>query len=109
MANEHKYRWEELRDKLYLVHNTENVYYDPPTGITMEFPCFRFELNNYDIRRADNRAYTQKARWAVTYITRDIEEVEDVAKEMLDIFQYCNFDTSYRADNLQHAVFNLYF
>ena len=109
MANEHKYRWEELRDKLYLVHNTENVYYDPPTGITMEFPCFRFELNNYDIRRADNKAYAMKPRWAVTYITRDIEEIEDVAKEMLDIFQYCNFDTSYRADNLQHAVFNLYF
>lgn len=109
MANEHKYRWEELRDKLYLIHNTENVYYDPPNGITMEFPCFRFELNNYDIRNADNRAYTQKARWAITYITRDVEEIEDVAKEMLDNFKYCHFDTSYRAENLQHAVFNLYF
>ena len=29
--------------------------------------------------------------------------------EMLEHFKYCNFDTSFRADNLEHAVFNLYF
>lgn len=107
MANELK--WEDLRDHLYLIHNTENVYYDPPESIRMDFPCFRFELNNIDVKHADNKAYAKKPRWAVTYITRDLEEIEEVAEEMLEHFQYCNFDTSFRADNLQHAVFNLYF
>ncbi len=107
MANELK--WEQLRDKLYLVNNTKNVYYNPPTSIRMEFPCFRFELNNLDVKHADNFAYSRKPRWAVTYITRDVEDVEKVAEQMLDIFQYCNFDTSFRSDNLEHAVFNLYF
>lgn len=102
-------KWEELRDKLYLVNNTKNVYYDPPESIRMEYPCFRFELNNIDVRHADNYAYARKPRWSVTYITRDVEEIEEVSRQMLDIFQYCNFDTSYRADNLQHSVYNLYF
>ena len=107
MANELK--WEDLRDQLYLIHDTENVYYDPPESIRMDFPCFRFELNNLDVKHADNKAYSKKPRWAVTYITRDIEEIEQVAEEMLEHFKYCNFDTSFRADNLEHAVFNLYF
>ncbi len=107
MANELK--WEDLRAQLYLIHDTENVYYDPPESIRMDFPCFRFELNNFDVSHADNKAYSKKPRWAVTYITRDIEEIEQVAEEMLEHFKYCNFDTSFRADNLEHAVFNLYF
>jgi len=107
MANELK--WEDLRDQLYLIHDTENVYYDPPESISMEYPCFRFELNNLDVKHADNKAYSKKLRWAVTYITRDVEEIEQVSDEMLEHFKYCNFDTSFRADNLEHAVFNLYF
>lgn len=110
MANElNRYRWEDVRDKLYLVNNTQNVYYDPPDSIRMEYPCFRFESNNYNVTHADNKAYIKKPRWTVTYITRDVEEIETIADQMLDIFQYCNFDTSFRSDNLEHAVFNLYF
>lgn len=110
MANEQtRYRWEDVRDKLYLVNNTQNVYYDPPDSIRMEYPCFRFENNNYDVTHADNKAYIKKPRWTVTYITRDVEEIEIVTDQMLNIFMYCNFDTSFRSDNLEHAVFNLYF
>ena len=58
MANELK--WEDLRDQLYLIHDTENVYYDPPESIRMDFPCFRFELNNIDVKHADNKAYSKK-------------------------------------------------
>ena len=106
---EKELKWEELRDQLYLVNNTKNVYYNPPSSIKMEFPCFRFELNNVDVKHADNKAYARKKRWAVTYISRNVEDIEIVSEQMFDIFQYCNFDTSFRADNLNHAVFNLYF
>lgn len=106
---EKELKWEQLRDQLYLVNNTKNVYYNPPSSIKMEFPCFRFEINNLDVKHADNKAYARKNRWAVTYISRSLEDIEKVQNEMLDIFQYCNFDTSFRADNLNHAVFNLYF
>lgn len=106
---EKQLKWEQLRDQLYLVNNTKNVYYNPPSSIRMNFPCFRFELNNIDVKHADNKAYARKPRWAVTYISRNLEDIEVVSKQMLDIFPYCNFDTSFRADNLEHAVFNLYF
>lgn len=107
MANELK--WEQIRDILYTINNTEDVYYDPPSGIQMTYPCFRFVLNNTDQRFADNCSYLRKNRWAITYITRDVEDLDIVIKGMLDSFRYCTHETTFRADNLHQAVFNLYF
>lgn len=107
MANELK--WEQIRDILYTINDTENVYYDPPTSIQMIFPCFRFAMNNTDQKFADNTSYIRTKRWAVTYITRDVEELDAIIEGMLNKFKYCTHETTFRADNLHHAVFNLYF
>ena len=105
MAN--KLKWEQIRDILYTI--TENVYYDPPTSIQMKFPCFRFTMNNTDSKYADNLSYLRTKRWAITFITRDVEELDDVINQMLIKFKYCTHETTFKADNLNHAVFNLYF
>ena len=108
MANGHE-RWEDVRDILYTINNTKNVYYDPPTSIQMKFPCFRFNMNNTDVKFADNFAYLRTKRWTVTYITRDVEDIDPVVKGMLDTFKYCSQETQFKSDNLQHVVFNLYY
>lgn len=110
MANEqNRQRWEDLRDILYTIHNTENVYYDPPTSIQMKFPCFRFTMNNTNVTYADNFTYLRKPRWTVTYITRDVEDIEPLIKDMFDNFKYLVQETQFKAENLQHVVFNLYY
>ena len=107
MANELK--WERLRDELYSLDISNNVYYNPPTSIRMSYPCFRFAENNTYTIRADNVAYLNHRRWVITYITTDEEEVETVINRMLNHFMMCNNETVYKADNLIHIVFNLYF
>ena len=107
MVNELK--WEQLRDQLYLINNTENVYYNPPESIHMIFPCFRFVENNTYAMRADNKAYLKKTRWVITYISTDEECVEKIRDEMLEHFMMCEHETVFKADNLIHLVFNLYF
>ena len=105
MANELK--WEQIRDILYTIRET--VYFDPPTSVRMDYPCFRFVMNNTDSRYADNIHYMNHKRWAITYITRDVEDAEQVVKPVLNAFKYCTHETTYRAENLEHVVFNLYF
>ena len=107
MANTLK--WENLRDELYSLDITENVYYNPPTSVRMNFPCFRFVENNTYSIRADNKAYNNTRRWVITYITTDEEAVEMVINKMLEHFMMCGNETIYKADNLVHIVFNLYF
>lgn len=110
MANEQtRLKWEDIRDILYTIHDTKNVYYNPPSSIQMKFPCFRFEMNNTDIKYADNVSYMRTKRWTITYISRDVEDIDPVIKEMLDAFKYCTQETQFKSDNLQHVVFNLYF
>ena len=104
---EKQLKWEQIRDILYTIRDT--VYYDPPTSIQMEYPCFRFVMNNTDSRYADNVHYINHKRWAITYITRDVEEIDQVIKEVLDKFKYSTHETTYKAENLVHVVFNLYF
>ena len=108
MANE-QLKWEKLRDSLYSLGITSNVYYNPPSSVSMNFPCFRFNENNTYSIRADNKAYLNTRRWLITYITTDEEEVETVIDKMLGYFQMCNNESVYKADNLVHIVFNLYF
>lgn len=104
---EKQLKWEQIRDILF--HICDTVYYDPPTSIQMQYPCFRFTMNNTDSKYADNIHYINTKRWALTYITRDVEEIDMVIKKVLDAFKYCTHETTFKSDNLNNVVFNLYF
>ncbi len=86
---------------------TENVYFQPPTNIRMQYPCIvylRDGLPSSD--HADNELYRHARRYQVTVIDRN-PDTELAA--MVEALRYATFDRSFAADNLNHYVFTLFF
>lgn len=84
-----------------------NVYFDPPSGVQMQYPCIRFQRDGSDKEYADNTNYRRTRRYQLTFIARDPDE-EGILDE-IESLPYCSADRSYKADNLNHDVFIIYF
>ena len=85
---------------------TPNVYYQPPDGAQMKYPCIVYFLDNYDDVYADNIKYKTKKRYEVTVIDKDPESpIVDQIREL----QYCRLDRHFTVDNLHHFAFTLFF
>lgn len=84
----------------------KNVYYQPPSNITMKYPCVVYNRSRINNIHADDSVYYQNNRYDITVISRDSEEpiIDKVSK-----LQTCSYDRSYTQDNLYHTTFNIFF
>ena len=99
-------KWSDLRDILYEILGSKNVYYQPPSTIRMKYPCIRFERDYQDIKHADNNPYRHLNRYSVTVITTDIES--DIPDKVSHL-QTARYDREYNSDGLHHTVYTIYF
>ncbi|WIC89916.1 tail terminator [Gordonia phage Hydrus] len=83
-----------------------NVYFQPPNGLSMTYPCIIYARDTMDVSYADNGPYRHAIRYEVTVVDQnpDSEIVQKVAN--LPLTSHNRFFTS---DNLNHDVFTLYF
>lgn len=84
---------------------SREVYFQPPESIKIKYPCIIYELASMNSRKANNGKYKTEKCYTVTIISKDPDYV------LPDKFQelaYCNFDRSFKSDNLNHWVFRLY-
>lgn len=96
----------ELHEILCDILGSRNVYFQPPENLKMKYPCLVYERSGIDEIFADNEAYRNLKRYTITYIDEDPDsEIPD----KLQAHRYCYFDTHFKADNLNHDVFTLYF
>ena len=66
-------------DRRPLLHNllkalfdtTPNVYFQPPSGTMLKYPCIVYKLQDITDRRADNLRYIEHRSYEVTVIDRD--------------------------------------
>jgi hypothetical protein len=91
---------------LDLAGDDANVYFQPPEGLTMQYPCIRYERDKADTQFAGNRPYRFTLRYQVMVI--DKEPDNPVLQKIAEL-PMCTFDRFYAVDNLNHDVFNLYF
>lgn len=96
----------DLQDLLVTLLGSDNVYFQPPPTVKMDYPCIIYRRDNIDIVFADNSTYKNKRRYQVTVVDRDPDSnlIEKVAALPL-----CSYERFYTADNLNHDVFNLFF
>jgi hypothetical protein len=82
------------------------VYFQPPSTVTMMYPCIVYSRNNLDTKFADDQPYGHKTGYQVTVIdpNPDSEILGKVAALPL-----CSFNRHYTKDNLNHDVYNLYY
>lgn len=96
----------ELQAALEAVLGSENVYFQPPPAVQMEYDCIVYERSRIEADFANNRPYALRDCYQVTLIYRnpDSELPRKIAQ-----FPMCSFDRHFTADNLNHDVFTLYF
>ena len=96
----------ELQTILEELLGSENVYFQPPETVKLEYPCIIFsrawELPHY----ADNVKYLSKKRYSVMVIDRDPDsEIPDKVSNL----PLSRFDRHYTTNNLNHDVYDVYY
>ena len=95
-----------LQETLVNILGSNNVYFQPPETIRLQYPCIIYERSDINKKYADNRTYMSMVRYSLTLITRSPES--DLVKAILEL-PYCSYDRYYAADTLNHDVFTLYY
>ena len=95
----------QLHRKLESVLGTRNVYFQPPAGLKLSFPCIVSHLDMANDMHADNKIYRRLYRYSLTYITKD---PDDPKRDAIDDLQYCAFNRFFVSDNLNHFVYTIY-
>lgn len=96
-----------LRNILRSVVNDESkiyVYYDPPEGVKMSYPCIVYNRSRIDTDYADNEPYTLTKRYQVTVIYKD---PDSPLPDKIAMLPKCRFDQTFTTDNLHHDVYTI--
>jgi hypothetical protein len=84
----------------------DNVYFQPPTNVKLEYPCIIYRRDFADTKFADDKPYNHVLRYMIMVIdpNPDSEIPSKVASLPMSLF-----NRFYTADNLNHDVYNVYF
>lgn len=85
---------------------TANVYLQEPETLKMKYPCILYRLDDIYEEHANNSIYLDKDRYQVTVIDREPDGTLYRAVKRLPL---CRFSRHFRADNLNHYVYSLYY
>lgn len=96
----------QLQLKLEQLLGNRNVYFQPPTGTKLNFPCIVYNLATANDVHADDQIYRRLYRYTLIYITKD---PEDPMCDKIDDLQYCAFDRIVTNDNLYHNYYTIYY
>lgn len=84
---------------------TPNLYFQPPTGTKMQFPCIVYQRMRIDQKKADNIKYKSNVIYKVIVIDRDPDSAIVEAVSELPNTSYMDF---YTKDNFNYDVFKMF-
>jgi hypothetical protein len=96
----------ELQAILAAILETDQVYFQPPPTVKMEYPCIVYRRDYEETSFADDRPYLLRLRYQVTVIDRDPDS--GIADKVAAL-PLCIYDRFYTSENLNHDVFKLFF
>lgn len=96
----------ELQNTLEKLLGVRHVYYQPPESVKIEYPAIKYSKINIKTNHANNSKYITKQSYQIIVI--DSKPDNPVLDKLLKL-PYCTYDRYYKADNLNHDVFTLYF
>lgn len=95
-----------LQSKLEELLGNENVYYQPPESVKMEYPAIKYSKTNIKSSFADDKAYSKINCYELIVISRSPDH--PVIDKLLEL-PYCSYGRNYKYDNLEHDTFTLYY
>lgn len=96
----------ELQALLVTLLGSDNVYFQPPPTIKMQYPCIIYNRDARDTEFSNNKPYKHKTRYQIIVV--DANPDSDI-HEKVAALPMCSYDRFYTADNLNHDVYNLFF
>lgn len=97
-----------LHEELCELLGSRYCYFCPPTGLSMKYPCIRYETSSAPREvYADNRIYLFKQHYTLTVI--DYDPDTEIPEKLIGKFPYCRLDRSYEADGLNHFILSLFY
>lgn len=96
----------QIQTLLEEVLGSGNVYFQPPGNLIMAYPAIVYARDLANVQFADNSPYRHAVRYSVTYIDRNPNsEVYDKLAHL----PMSSYERFFKANNLNHDVFNIYF
>lgn len=95
-----------FHQELVSILGSNNVYFQPPENVKINFPCIVYSLDRISKRPADDEGYIFNRRYQVLYIDRDPDS--DVL-DRLARYPMSSFSRYYVSDNLNHYAFTIYY
>ena len=83
------------------------IYYQPPEGAQIRYPCIIYERDGGTADYASNRTYRFTQRYQVMVITRDPDC--PLPEAILRYFPMCRIDRTFVSENLYHNVLTLHY
>jgi hypothetical protein len=96
----------DLQELLETILGSENVYFQPPPGFMMSYPCIVYNRSNIRSTHADDVPYKHDNQYAITVIDAD---PDSIIPGKIAALSRCAFDRHFVSDNLNHDVFNILF
>lgn len=84
----------------------DNVYFQPPEGKEIVYPCIVYKWNKIQVDYANNNRYRKKKAYMVTIIDKD---PNSPIAELVAELQLSSFDRTFTADQLNHFVYTVFF
>lgn len=85
---------------------SQNVYFQPPASMKMNYPAIIYGLEDIENTFADDGVYLSQRKYSVTVIDKDPDS-EIVGK--VAVLPTCQYNRHFESENLNHDVFILYF
>ena len=83
---------------------SENVYFQPPPGFMMSYPCIVYGRSNIRSKSADNSPYKLDKEYTVTVIDSN---PDSVIPDQVAALPQAIFDRHFTSENLNHDVFSV--
>lgn len=89
---------------LRTILGSNNVYFQPPPGHMLSYPCIVYSRSNIRTRFGDNIPYINRKQYTITVIDANPDsEIPDKIKNL----QSSVLDRHFASNNLNHDVFNI--
>ena len=95
-----------LQSLLESILDSQNVYFQPPESLKLSYPCIIYGRSDVNINYADDGAYSHKIRYTVTLIDKNPDST--ILEKLINL-PLCSYDRHYKAENLNHDTFDLYY
>lgn len=94
----------ELHNKLVEILGSRNVYFQPPSNITMKYPAIVYSRKSIISKHASDGIYKQNTSYSIIVIDKNPDS--NIVDKMAQVINVSH-SSHYIKDNLNHDVFTL--